>query len=439
MKTIQLTPGTGNFHCGVCLRDSTLVTALRALGHDATLVPMYLPMITDEPQIEGNAPMFFGGINVYLQQRSSLFRHTPAWLDRLFDTPGLLRWVAGRVSMTRERDLGDITLSMLRGEEGRQAKELEKLLTWLSSEEHRPQVVCLSNVLLAGLARGIKTRLHVPVVCTLQGEDSFLDGLPEPYRQQAWELLSRRAAEIDAFIAVSHYYGDVMKRRLTIPSDKVHVVHNGIRLDGYAPAEMAPHPPAIGFLARGCRQKGLHTLVEAFIHLRKRNRMGDVKLRIAGTTLPTDEPFVTQLRERLAECGLTPAVDFLPNISLAEKQAFLKTVSVLSVPATYGESFGLYVLEALASGVPVVQPRHAAFPELIEATGGGVLCEPDNPESLALAIESLLLDDDRRRALGQRGRQAVLDRFGVERMARRVADICEGVVNHSRPMEVLTR
>ncbi|GMV95742.1 MAG: glycosyltransferase family 4 protein [Phycisphaerae bacterium] len=424
MKIVQLTPGTGNFYCGLCMRDSTLAAALRRLGHDAVIVPMYLPMMIDEPAPAGEAPMFFGGINVYLQQKSALFRHTPAWLDRLLDRPRLLRWAAGRAGLTREEDLGEITLSMLQGEQGRQVKELHKLLAWLSKDEHRPQVVCLSNVMLAGLAGAIRSRLNVPVLCTLHGEDAFLDGLPDPYRERAWSELARRAADVEAFIAVSRYYGEVMRRRLELPPGKVHVVHNGILLDGYAPAAAPPDPPVVGYLARWSPQKGLHTLIEAFVHLRKRGRVAGVRLRVAGTTIPADEPFVSRLRTRLAENGLGSAAEFLPNVSHGDKQEFLRSLSVLSVPATYGEAFGLYCLEAWACGVPVVQPRHGAFPELIEATGGGILCPPDDPQALAESIESLLLDADRMRVLGRRGREAVLERFGVERMAREVLDVC---------------
>jgi glycosyltransferase involved in cell wall biosynthesis len=326
---------------------------------------------------------------------------------------------------------------MLRGEEGRQSKELDKLLAWLSADEHRPDIVCLSNVLLAGLVRTIKTRLRVPIVCTLQGEDSFLDGLTEPYRQQAWEILSQRTGEVDAFIPVSHYHGHVMKQRLGLAPEKMHVVHNGIRLEGFGPAETAPHPPAIGYLARWSAQKGLDTLVEAFIHLRERGRVPGVKLRVAGTTISADGPFVNRLRDRLAECGLAGDAEFLPNITLAQKQEFLRMVTVLSVPALYGESFGLYVLEALAAGVPVVQPRHAAFPELMEATGGGVLWEPDKAETLSAALENLLLDPDHVRSLGERGRRAVIERFGVDRMAREVAGVCEAVLEHSGRVTLL--
>ena len=96
---------------------------------------------------------------------------------------------------------------------------------------------------------------------------------------------------------------------------------------------------------------------------------------------------------------------------------------MLSVPATYGESFGLYVIEAMAAGVPVVQPRHGAFPEIIAATGGGVLYEPADPDALASAIEDTLLDPQRAQELGERGRQAVHAHFSVAKMAENVLTV----------------
>ena len=223
MRIVQLTPGTGNFYCGTCLRDNTLVAALRREGHDAVLLPMYLPHFVDEESVaEENAPLFFGGINVYLQQKSAFFRNSPAWLDRWLDSPALLRRAAARSGMTSARDLGELTLSMLQGEEGRQAKELEKVIAWLSRKENRPDVVCLSNVLLVGLARRIRQALDVPVVCTLQGEESFVDALPEPER--CWQALRERAGDVSLFVAVSRYYGEVMTRRLGLAPERVEVV-----------------------------------------------------------------------------------------------------------------------------------------------------------------------------------------------------------------------
>jgi glycosyltransferase involved in cell wall biosynthesis len=177
--------------------------------------------------------------------------------------------------------------------------------------------------------------------------------------------------------------------------------------------------------------KGLETLVEAYVALRARDRIADLKLRVAGSQTEADRPFVARLRARLAAEGLAGDVAFLPNVDRAGKIAFLQSLSVLSVPATYGESFGLYVIEALAAGVPVVQPRHAAFPELLEATGGGLLCEPDDPQALAAAVEELLLDPERARTLGERGRQAVREHFSAERMAENAGRVFEQAARKS--------
>lgn len=426
MHIIQLTPGTGSFYCGTCVRDNALTAELRRRGHEARMVPMYLPPILDEGSTADGEPLFYGGVNVYLQQKSVLFRKLPRAVDKLFDAPKILQMAAGRAGSTDARDLGDLTVSMLRGEEGNQVKELHRLAEWLAGE--KPDVVMLSNALLVGLARRIKERTGAAVVCTLQGEDSFLDSLPEPDRQRAWEALRERARDCDAFIAVSHYYADVMRERAQIPADRVHVVYNGILLDGYAPAPNPPSQPTLGYLARMCPPKGLQTLVEAYTTLRQHNRVPNLRLRVGGSMTKADEQFVAQLRQRLTAAGITDGVEFLPNLTRDGKIAFLQSLSVLSVPATYGESFGLYLIEAWAAGVPVVQPRHAAFPELIEATGGGVLCEPDNPQSLAEAIEELLGDPDRARAMGERGRQAVRGKFSVERMADGVLQVLEKII-----------
>ena len=424
MRIVQLTPGTGNFYCGTCLRDNALVAALRKQGHDAVLLPMYLPHFVDEESMAEDAPLFFGGINVYLQQKSALFRATPAWLDHLLDAPALLHRAASRAGMTSARDLGDLTHSMLLGESGRQAKELEKVIAWLAREENRPDVVSLSNVLLIGLARRIKEALNLPVVCTLQGEDSFVDALPEPER--CWQTLRQRAADVSAFVAVSRYYGEVMTMRLGLAAERVEVVYNGISLDGYAPAASgAPEPPVIGYLARMHPCKGLDVLIEAFIQLKARGHIPGVRLRVAGGQTAEDKRFVNRLRAQLRAAGCGDAVEFLPNLDRPAKQAFLRTLSVLSVPATYGESFGLYLIEALASGVPVVQPAHAAFPELIEATGGGMLCKPGDPEALALALEAALADPERLAEWGRCGMRQVREKFTSAAMARGFAAVCE--------------
>ncbi|HTL56163.1 MAG TPA: glycosyltransferase [Candidatus Limnocylindrales bacterium] len=424
MNIIQLTPGAGAMFCGNCLRDNALVRSLRAMGHDVLMVPLYLPLTLDEPDESAGTPIFFSGISVYLEQKSALFRNTPRWLNNLLASPRLLRWAAGRAAKTRAADLGGITFSMLEGELGNQAHELDLLINWLKTQP-RHDVVCLSNALLIGLARRLKNELGAPIVCTLQGEDSFLDSLPEPHRSECWELLSQRAKEVDFFIAPSRYFGDLMQKRLALAPERVRVVYNGINLDGYpdqpipAATDASARPsPALGFFARMCREKGLDTLVDAFIQIRQRGRVAALRLQVGGSCGPADQPLVESLREKLAHAGLSDAVEFCPNLDRAGKIAFLRQLSVFSVPAGYGEAFGLYVIEAMAAGVPVVQPNVAAFPELIEATGGGLISDNADAQSLAEQIEKLLLEPERARSLGERGRQSVHEKFSVEAMSR---------------------
>ena len=247
MRIVLLTPGTGHFYCGSCLRDSTLGRGLRARGHDVLLSPLYLPFVLEDGPEEStpgesarnngaDTAVHLGGINLYLQQKLPFLRHLPRFLAERLDRPGLLRWASRKGNLTDASGLGAMTLSMLRGEEGRQVGEVEKLVGWLQSIE-RPDVVCLSNVMLVGLARRLREALGVPVVCTLQGEAPFLDSLPEPYRGRCWSTLAERARDVEAFIPVSRHYGELMAGRLGLSAERVHVVHNGIDLDGESPAE----------------------------------------------------------------------------------------------------------------------------------------------------------------------------------------------------------
>jgi glycosyltransferase involved in cell wall biosynthesis len=423
-------------YCGGCLRDNALVAALRQLGHQALMVPLYLPLTLDEQDQSAGSPIFFSGINVYLGQKAPLFRGAPGWLRDLFASPRLLQWAAGKAAKTRASDLGEITLSMLRGEAGNQARDLEELIAWLKTQP-KPDVLCLSNALLVGMARRLKSALGAPVVCALQGEDFFLDALPETHRAACWQTLAERAADVDLFVAPSRYFGTLMGERLALAADRVRVVHNGIKLEGYeaegrgrksevrSPKSevRGAEVPVLGFFARMCPEKGLDTLVDAYLLLRKRGRAGNVRLHVGGSCGPADQAFVDALRERLRAGGVLGEVEFYPNLDRTAKLAFLRSLSVFSVPARYGEAFGMYVVEALAAGVPVVQPRVAAFPELIEATGGGLLCPPEDAQALAEAIEELLLNPARAQALGEAGQRAVFERFSAEAMARAMAQV----------------
>ncbi len=428
MRIVHLTAGTGAYFCGSCMRDYDLVAGLRRLGHEVLMVPMYLPPVLEEGYGDGHGddsqcPIFFGGINVYLQQKSWLFRHTPQWFDRLFDGRRLLTWASGKMHMTSPRDLGEIMLSMLDGDDGLQRKEVRTLARYLA--DRGPwDIISISNAMLMGVAPYLRMALQPKaVICTLQGEDSFLDSLQEPWRTKAWKRLEEVLTAADMVVPVSHYYGEVMVKRLPSLAKKMAVVHNGIDLHGYQPAEL-PSVPTLGFLARQHPIKGLSVLVDAFITLAKRPHLQHLRLRVGGSATPEDQLYVDSLRDKLSAAGLEGRAQFLPNLTREAKQELLRSLSVLSVPATYGEAFGLYVIEALACGVPVVQPNSGAFPELIEATGGGLISEQDDALSLADSIDTLLSDPIRARVMGGHGRAVVLERFTADAMAQRFAALC---------------
>lgn len=425
MRILQLTPGTGNFYCGSCLRDNALVRGLRAKGHDVLMVPLYLPLVTDEPAENDNSPIFLGGISMFLEQKVPAFRHMPEWLNRILSSSMLLRMAANLAGMTSATQLGEATVAMLQSEPNRQAQEVERLIAWLR-KQHPPDVICMSNSLLGGLARPLKEEFKVPIVCSLQGEDSFLDALPEPFRAQAWELLAKRCSEMDHFIAVSQYFGDSMRTRLKLPAEKVTVIYPGIAMDGFKQTSARPNPPVVAYLARIHPSKGLGTLADAFLKLKGWNRVPGLRLRVAGAMAGKDSQFAANVQRRLSQ--FSNDVEFLPNLEREKKLEFLRSATVFSVPATYGEAFGIYLLEAWASGVPVVQPRHAAFPELLARTGGGLLCEPDNPTALAEALQQLLLDPAKASELGEAGRKSV-QQFTAETMTEQTEALLRELVH----------
>jgi len=422
-KIAYLTAGAAGMFCGSCLRDNALATALHALGCDVTLVPLYTPIRTDEVDVSLDR-VFFGGVNVYLQQKIPLFRYLPRALDRWLDAPWLLRRLAaGRIDVDA-RELGELTVSMLKGEHGHQRKEVFRLVDWLDRHV-RPDLLNLSNILIAGCVPMLKQRLKVPVLVTLQGDDLFLEQLTAPYKQRAIDEIHRLSREIDGFLVFSRYYADFMSQYLQLERSKFHVVPMGLSLDDFhlPEAVATPRAPTIGYLARICPEKGFHRLVDAFLLLAARPGMEQVKLRVAGWLGTKDEAFFAEQIGRLRAAGLADRFRYDGVVERAEKLDLLRSIDVLSVPTAYHEPKGIFVLEAWAAGVPVVEPAHGAFPELLAATGGGVLVKPDDAAALADALVELLLDPAAARALGERGRVGVAQSFSAGEMAMRTLDV----------------
>ncbi len=415
-------------YCGSCMHDNTLARAMARRGVDLLLTPMYTPIRTDEENVSIDR-VFFGGINVYLQQNFAVFRRLPAFIDRLFELPWLLRWATSRGMETSAKQLGSMTVSMLRGERGFQRKEVLKLCQWLA-EDVRPDLIITSNILIAGAAPTLKSKVAAPLLVTLQGDDIFLDDLTEPYKTQSLEEIRRFAGSIDGFLTHSEYYADHMARLLGLPRGKIHLAPLGIDTHDFASESSSdgsatPHPnrvPTIGYLARLSPEKGLHVLVDAFILLRQRPDMEHARLHLAGWLGDANRSFAEEQFNKLRQAGLGDAFHYAGVVDRRQKISFLKTLDVFSVPTVYREPKGLYVLEALAAGVPVVQPEHGAFPELLSRTGGGRLVRPNDPNHLAEALYELLINFELRRSFGQTGQRNVLAHFNADAMARDTLD-----------------
>jgi glycosyltransferase involved in cell wall biosynthesis len=430
MKIAYLGAGAAGRYCGACLHDNTLATALGQLGEDILLIPTYTPLRTDEENVS-HPRVFFGGVNVYLQQKSALFRHTPWFIDAVFDSPRLLAWLSRKSSGMEARQLGELTISTFQGEHGKQRKEINKLLHWLAGD-FKPDVVHLSNSMLAGSARQIRRRLGVPIVCGLAGEDIFLEGLAEPHYSEARRLLKERARDVDLFVALNEYYADFMAEYLDVPRSRIDVIRHGLNLAGHgtrAPrAGRADRTTTIGYFARVAPEKGLHLLVEAFAILSEDKTLPPLRLRVAGYKSAGDEPYFSEIARRITQLGLADRFDYAGELDRTAKITFLQSLDLMAVPTVYRESKGISVLEAWANAVPVVLPAHGAFPEYIDDTGGGLLCEPENPRSLADSLGELVRDPARADELGRSGQAAIRQRYTADTMAVAHRDLYRRVV-----------
>jgi glycosyltransferase involved in cell wall biosynthesis len=424
VKVLFITAGAAGMYCGSCLRDNAMAAELKSRGHDVLLVPLYTPTLTDEPNVS-EPRVFFSGISVYLQQRAPMFRRLPAFAERLLDSPWLIRAATSGSVSTDPGSLGEMTVSMLKGEDGHQRREFEKLVEWLISEPP-PDVIQLPNALLASLAKPLKRALKRPIHCTLQGEDLFLDGLPRTSREASIALIRESAASIDRFTAVSEYYAGFMSNYLSIPREKIDVVPLGINVEGFQRrVDSTSRPFTVGYLARIAPEKGLHALCDAYVKFRRRPDVREARLDVAGYMAPNQRAYLREAEQRLSAAGLGQEFDYRGAPNRDQKIAFLRQLDVFSVPTTYVEPKGLFLLEAMACGVPAVQPRHGAFPEMIGATGGGILVEPSSVDRLADGIYELWQNPARREALGNCGFHGVREHYSIERSVNRMIEVYE--------------
>ena len=432
MKILAITAGAANMYCGSCLRDNALAAELISQGHDVQLVPIYTPTLTDETNVSQER-VFFGGISVYLEQHSALFRKTPWLLDKLWDSQTALKIVSKRSISVDPRSLGELTVSMLKGETGYQSKEIDKLLHWLKNEDP-PDIIDLPNSMLIALAKPIKETLNRPVCCTLQGEDIFLEGLEKKFRDTSLDLIKANVKYVDGFLAVSEYYAKFMSEYLDIPPEKIHVVPLGINLQGYNKRSRTRTDEfVVGYMARVAPEKGLHLLTQAYRKMRSLPNSPRARLEVAGYMAPEHRRYLDGIKKEMDSAGYANEFNYHGVLDRDEKIKFLESLDVLSVPTTYDEPKGMFLLEAMAAGVPVVQPRRGSFTEMIEKTGGGKLVKADDPTAVADGLMDIWEDRELADELSRNGAEGVREHYSAALMASRALEVYSQLVSeHAR-------
>lgn len=414
--------------CGSCMHDNTWARALIRAGAEVLLVPTYTPIRVDERDAS-TSRVFFGGLNVYLNSRWKWWRYVPRFAKSVLDRPALIK-LATRFSVSNDANqLGELTLSMLAGQNGPHQAAAEELAEFLA-KEFRPDVVIFSNALLSGAVATLKQRLNVPILCVLQGDDVFLDGLPDKYRQQAIDRVGELSRQFDGLITHSRFYRRYMAEYLKLPKEQFHLVPLGIDMEGHdgQPGERQAGTFTIGYFARIAPEKGLHHLVDAFAIVR--DALPDARLKIGGYLGPQHAKYFEHLKWVLDRIGYGWEYVGSPATH-EEKVSFYRSIDVLSVPTAFQEPKGLYVLEAMANGVPVVQPEHGAFPEMLHATAGGLLVKPQDARALADGLLALA-DPTRRLPLAHHAHQAVREHYSSDRMSAQTLELLHTITKSPR-------
>jgi len=411
-------------YCGACARDISLVKGLIIRGHDVEIVPLYTPLRPDIDDAPETAPVFYGGINVFLQQASTVFRGLPRFMDRWLDSPALLRLVSGFAINTSPKDLGPMTVSVLAGKDGLQSKELDRLIDYLQSTP-KPDVVSITNSMLSAIAPEIKRRMNVPVVCALQGEDGFVQSMPEKYANQARDLMAKNAVSIDRFVAPGEDYARQMAEYLRVPREKVAVVHAGVDISLYKRSSPRIHLPfTIGYLSVIAEPKGLDLLIEAFANGFKLT--AETKLVIAGKVL--NKPYWEKIQARIQELGIKDNIQYVGEVDLKAKLDMLDSCSVFVMPGRINESRGMVVMEAMAKSLPVIAPDKGIFPELIGQHDAGVLVNPEDPKAIAEALQTIMSDPIRSEQLAGNARDTIEKYYSVDAMTEKALEVYQSVL-----------
>jgi glycosyltransferase involved in cell wall biosynthesis len=424
MKIVYLITGSGgSFYCGNCYRDMLYLKAIRKMeGNMATAIPLYLPPDTTTKEEGLDNHVFFGAISMYLREKVRFLRNMPVFLEKFFDAAPFLKLASRQAGTTRTEGLEDLTLNMISGDNAFRKDEVDRLVRYLVKSD-KPDIIHLSNALIIGLARQLKKRLNVKIVCSLLNEDDWIEDMVEPYKGKAWNMISREAVNVDAFITPSIYYRDLFIKKTGVPGTNISVVPLGFDPECVEIPVQGSHPPAIGYFNRVNYHNGFDKLADAFIDLKNKNMLPGLTLNVCGGYTGDDKPFIVQQIKKIREHGYQKSIRIYPEFHGNKKLEFFRDVDVISVPVRKYDGYGLYILEANSSGLPVVQPATGGFPEIIKITGGGITYLPDSVEKLSDELYRMLTDNDLRSELGRKGRAGVRRELSLEKMSLGLSNV----------------
>ncbi|MEI6047860.1 MAG: glycosyltransferase family 4 protein [Bacteroidota bacterium] len=424
MKIVYLITGSGgSFYCGNCYRDMIYLRAIRKVqGITATAIPLYLPPDQTNSEAGLDKNVFFGAISMYLREKVPFFRNMPVFLDKLVDSAPMLKMAARRAGTTRTEGLENLTLNMIEGENAFPEKELQRLVDYLT-KDGKPDIIHLSNALVIGLARQLKKKLGVKIVCSLLNEDDWIDEMVEPYESKAWKLISREAVNVDAFITPSNYYKALFISKTGVPGENFHIIPLAIDAVNQIILPKKNNFPAIGYFCRISSQNGFDKLVDAFIDLKSGDSLPGLTLHVSGGFTGDDKPFIAKQITKIKKHGLKSFIRIYPEFHGNSKEEFFSNIDLMSVPVRKYDGYGLYLLEANAAGIPVVQPATGAFPEIIEKTMGGITYSPDNVKELSDSLLKVLNDSSLRTRLGENGKENVIKELSLDKMSQGLSEV----------------
>jgi glycosyltransferase involved in cell wall biosynthesis len=418
MKIVYLITGSGgSFYCGNCYRDMLYVKSIRKVaGIQVSAIPLYLPPDNTEFGTDLDKNVFFGAISLYLREKVPFLRKMPAFLDKIFDATPMLKIAAKQAGTTRTEGLESLTLNMIKGDNSVRDNEVDRLVAYLIKDS-KPDAIHLSNALIIGLASQLKKRLKIKIICSLQNEDDWIEEMVEPYRSKAWKMIGEESKNVDAFVSPSQYYKDFFISKTGVTGNNIHIVPSGIEPYIEIADSRKSHPPALGYYCRVNYQNGFDKLVDAFIKIKTLNKIPGLTLHVCGGFTSDDKPFIKEQLKKIRDSGNKEFVRVYHDFQGNSKQEFFSNIDIMSVPVHKYDAYGLYVLEANAAGVPVVQPGTGSFPEILEKTGGGVIYMPDSVEKLSEALIDLFENETLRKELGKNGRINVMEKLTLEKMS----------------------